>query len=298
MINCLCFGSLNLDYTYTVDHFVNPGETEGTIKLETFCGGKGLNQAAALARAGAEAYMAGCIGSEGEMLKNMLKIIGCDVSLVKSLPQAKTGHAIIQVTPDGENAILTYGGANHQIDETFIDHVLEHFQAGDYLILQNEINKVDALILKAAARGMKIFFTPAPVKESTADYPINDISYLFVNRQEARTLSGCTSDDPKEILEALHVKWPNPAVVLTDGSKGAWYSDAQTTFFQRAYKVTAVDTTGAGDTFAGYFAASLSLGKDIQTSMNLAARAAAIQVTRPGACAAIPALEEAENYRF
>ena len=132
----LNFGSLNIDYVYSVDHFVRAGETISSHAMEVFCGGKGLNQSVAFARAGADVYHAGCIGAEGAMLVDMLKDSGVDTDLVRTVAGTACGHAIIQVSPGGENCILLYGGANQAITAEQIDQTLACFCDGDLLILR------------------------------------------------------------------------------------------------------------------------------------------------------------------
>ena len=138
----LNFGSLNLDYVYSVDHFVAEGETLASTKLQVFSGGKGLNQSVALARAGANTYHAGCIGHEGDMLTAMLQDAEVDTTYVKTV-ESPTGHAIIQVDPRGRNCILLFGGANLCTEPAYVDEVLGNFAAGDWLVLQNEISSID-----------------------------------------------------------------------------------------------------------------------------------------------------------
>ena len=146
----LNFGSLNLDYVYSVDHFVQAGETLSSIDLKEFSGGKGLNQTLALKRAGMDVYHAGAIGQDGMMLKELLESENVHSEFVKVLyGNNRTGHAIIQKDQDGDNCILLYGGTNRNITQEMIDDVMEHFDQGDYLVLQNEINNIPYLIQKA-----------------------------------------------------------------------------------------------------------------------------------------------------
>ena len=145
----LCFGSLNIDHVYSVDHFVAKGETLSSQKLETFTGGKGLNQSVALARAGAETYHAGAIGPDGSFLLDMMKEAGVHTDYVTMIPDAHTGHAIIQRDKEGDNCILLYGGTNQLITKEQTDSVLSHFSTGDYLVLQNEINQLPYIVEKA-----------------------------------------------------------------------------------------------------------------------------------------------------
>lgn len=156
----LNFGSLNLDYVYGVEHFVMAGETISSSSRDTFCGGKGLNQSVAVAKAGGNVFHAGNIGAEGGMLRDMLESAGVDTHLTKEVG-VPTGHAIIQVNEKGNNCIILFGGANQQINSAQIDATLAEFSAGDYLILQNEVNMLAEIIDKAYAKGMVIFLNPS-----------------------------------------------------------------------------------------------------------------------------------------
>lgn len=289
----LNFGSLNLDHVYRVDHMVSPGETLASAELNVFCGGKGLNQSIALAKAGAAVYHAGCIGEDGEVLRKTLTEEGVQTDYLKTLP-GKTGHAIIQVDQTGQNCILLYGGANRAMTESYIDSVLQHFEKGDILLLQNEINLLDYIIDRAYERGMTIVLNPSPYDENLAACDLNKISIFLINEVEGFQITG--ESEPDAILAAFSARYPSAKVVLTLGSAGSVYQDAELQHRQEIYKVSAVDTTAAGDTFTGYFIASMLEGADIKECMNLAAKASAIAVTRPGAAPSIPRREEVEEY--
>ena len=171
----LNFGSCNIDYVYSMDHIVKVGETQTTYSLETFSGGKGLNQSIALARAGAEVYHAGCIGNDGEMLLDILNESGVDTSFVKKVDE-KNGHAIIQVSAKGENSIFLYPGSNNMVTTEFIDEVLSHFGEGDILLLQNEISNLTYIIEKAYKKKMCIILNPSPINEVIEKIDFNMIS--------------------------------------------------------------------------------------------------------------------------
>ena len=145
VMKILNFGSCNIDFVYNLDHIVAIGETETSNSMQVFPGGKGLNQSVALAKAGMEVYHAGCIGTDGEMLTDVLESNGVDISNIKKVDE-KTGHAVIQVSRNGDNSIFLYPGSNAKITEKFVDEVLDKFQKGDMLLLQNEINKIDYII--------------------------------------------------------------------------------------------------------------------------------------------------------
>ena len=175
-MNILCFGSLNLDKVYRVHHFVQPGETVSGLSLEEHCGGKGLNQSVAMAKAGGRVWHAGCVGrSDGQPLLQTLENSGVDISLVRRLDHP-TGHAIIQVEESGQNCILLYGGANQQITTEQIDETLAQFQAGDLLVLQNEINNLPYLMEAASRKGLTIVLNPSPMDASILALPLEHVS--------------------------------------------------------------------------------------------------------------------------
>ncbi len=288
----LCFGSLNIDYTYRVSHFVRQGETLAAESLQVFSGGKGLNQAVALARAGAETWMAGAVGEDGRFLLEELAAAGVRTDHVCVLQQERTGNAIIQNDRTGDNCILLYGGANRAVTEAQVDAVLQHFSAGDWLLLQNEINQLPYIMRQAHARGLKIAFNPSPMETHVLEYPLESVDLFLLNRVEAAQLAGTDGTDGQALLAALRGRFSRAAVVLTLGADGAVYTDGAETVQQAAYPVQAVDTTAAGDTFTGFFLAARMRGAGVPRAMELASRAAAIAVTRRGAAPSIPTFAE------
>lgn len=293
-MKALCFGSLNMDYTYRVAHFVSKGETLAADALNVFCGGKGLNQSIALARAGAAVYHAGAIGPDGQFLIRQLREAGVHTQDIQVLDQARTGHAVIQNDAQGDNCILLFGGANRMIRKEHVDQVLEHFQAGDFLVLQNEISQTAYLIQRGHEKGMKIALTPAPVTPDLAGFPLGEVDYLLLNRVEAAELTAQRGASDDVLAQALADRFPKTAIVLTLGEKGAVYRHGSSRFFQPAFPAKAVDTTAAGDTFAGFWIGAVMRGLSVADALRLAAMAAAISVTRPGASPSIPTLAEVQ----
>lgn len=285
----LNFGSCNIDYVYSLNHIVAPGETETSEKLELFPGGKGLNQSIAAAKAGAKIYHAGCIGPDGDILTAVLKQSGVDLTYLAQT-ESQSGHAIIQVTPQGENSIFIFPGANEKISKSYIDTVLENFQSGDILLLQNEISNVPYIIEKAAKKQMCIILNPSPFHEKLLELDYGKISYLILNEIEAAAISG--TNQVEKILQVLQSRYKNLKTVLTLGSKGSVYAGNGVEFHQPAFQVRAVDTTAAGDTFTGYFIAGLALGEEPQKIMKTAAAAAALAVSKKGAAPSIPTKQE------
>lgn len=285
----LNFGSLNIDYTYHVDHFVRPGETEASISRMTACGGKGLNQSVAIAKSGAAVWHAGACGrSDGGILLNTLKKAGVNTDYVLEFEDIPSGSAFIQVNKDGENCIVLDGGANQEISRELIDEVLSHFVNGDWLVLQNEISEIPYLMEQAHDKGMIIVLNPSPMNPSVLKMPLGYVDYFLLNEDEARELSD-NADDP--ITELEH-RYPDAVLVITLGSKGCMCSKNGVRITQESFPVTAVDTVGAGDTFTGYLIGSLTTGSDLPTALRLASKAASISVTRKGASTSIPELKE------
>lgn len=288
-MNILDFGSLNLDYVYSVDHMVTPGETLASSAMNTYCGGKGLNQSIALAKAGAHVYHAGMVGEDGSILIDICRENGVDTSYIQTVPE-KTGHTIIQVDQNGQNSILLYGGANRCITAAYVDEVLANFSQGDILLLQNEINLLDYIIDRAYEKGMMIILNPSPYNNALDACDFSKVSMFLLNEIEGAQIAG--ENEPEHILEKLKKDYPNAKVVLTLGSNGAVYQDGDVQYRQGIYQVDAVDTTAAGDTFTGYFIASVAAGITATEGLKLASKASAIAVTRPGAVPSIPSKEE------
>ena len=283
------FGSLNIDHVYQVEHFVQPGETIPSSDYQTHTGGKGLNQSIALARAGANVYHAGKIGREGEHLLTKLNEAGVDTSLI-TIGDVPTGHAIIQVIPDGQNSIIVEGGANQTITPSEVEIVIGTISDGDWLLLQNEIN-ANSLILEATRdRACSVVFNPAPMTPDVQDLPLDLVDILIINETEGASLTN--EREPSAILDSLHGKYPDMKLVLTLGNRGAIYLDKDQRIHQEGFAVEAVDTTAAGDTFIGFFIALLSSGKQINEALRIACKASSICVTRPGAADSIPSLDE------
>ncbi len=292
----LNFGSLNVDYVYSVDYFVRAGETLKANSREVLPGGKGLNQSVALARAGAQVYHAGCIGADGEFLRQLLNKKGVNTEYLRTI-DGMQGHTIIQVDKKGENCILLYGGTNRRIGDSQIDETLAHFGQGDWLVLQNEVNSLPRIVDAAFARGMRIVLNPSPYEEGLKEVDFGKLSWLLVNEVEACQCSG--SDEPERAWDVLHARYPRLSVLITLGSAGsiahAVGPDGVDTVRQQAFRADAVDTTAAGDTFTGFFIGGLAEGRPLDECIRRASMASAISVTRMGAAVSIPKVEEVES---
>ncbi|WP_455580637.1 ribokinase [Dysosmobacter sp.] len=289
----LNFGSLNLDHVYHVSHFPQPGETLSAAGYGVHLGGKGFNQSVAMARAGLSVCHAGCIGGDGLALREFLVDNGVDVSLLQTVA-APTGHAVIEVDQQGQNRILLYGGANLQVDTAYIDSVLSQFSPGDVLVLQNEISCLSTLVEKAVHRGLRIVLNPSPIGPQLTPQLIAQAEYLILNELEGGALSG--QSQPLPCLRALLARCPHSKIVLTLGEAGAFYADEGRVLHQRAMAAEAVDTSAAGDTFTGFFLGGLFSGQPVEAALRIAAQAAAIAVSRPGAAESIPLLGEVSAF--
>jgi ribokinase len=288
----LNFGSLNIDFVYSVSHIVQPGETIASRRLDLFSGGKGLNQTIALAKAGAAPAHAGMVGPDGGMLLDTLRSHGVDASLVRAVEE-RSGNAIIQVAADGQNSIVLFGGANRANTRDYVDSVLARFDAGDLLLLQNEINLMEYIIDAAAAKGMTIALNPAPFDDNLAACDLSKVNLFIVNEVEGEQLSGASA--PDAILARVAEKYPAARVLLTLGKDGAMYRDAAGVVSCGIFATPVVDTTAAGDTFIGYFLTAVAEGRTPEQALRLASKASSITVSRPGAADSIPLREEVEK---
>lgn len=289
----LVFGSLNIDHVYNLDHICAPGETITSDAYNLNCGGKGLNQAIAGSKSGLEVWMAGKVGSDGGFLTEELKKNNVNVSLVQ-VSDVPTGNAIIQVDKNGQNCIVLYPGANRNMDKEFVDDVLSKFDEGDLIVLQNEINLLDYIIDKAYEKKLRIVLNPSPFDSRLYSCDLKKVTYFFINEVEGEQITG--EKDPDKILAKMKESYPDSRVVLTLGSDGSRYSGPEGEFSQPIFKVSAVDTTAAGDTFSGFFMAGIAKGKGVSDCLRMAACASAIAVTRKGAGASIPSVSEVEEY--
>ena len=215
MKKILNFGSLNMDFVYAVAHTVRGGETEASLGLQVFPGGKGLNQSIAAARAGLSVFHAGLVGEDGGLLLDTLKADGVDTRFVGTVP-GRSGHTIIQVDENAQNAILLFGGANRAVTPAYADEVLAHFSAGDIVLLQNEISAVPHILRRAAEAGLSVWFNPSPMDDGARACDLSLVSVFLLNEIEGEQLTGTA--EPGAILDRMAEKYPQAAVVLTLGA--------------------------------------------------------------------------------
>ena len=294
-------GSLNLDYVYKVPHFLRPGETLEAAHRAVHWGGKGLNQTVAMLRSGLAVRHCGAVGADGTPLADFLAAEGADVSHLSVREHEATGHTFIQVTPDGENAILYYPGTNHAVTEEIVDDFLATAREGDFLVLQNEVNGTERLIREGKRRGLRVVFNPSPFSPELRSLDLSGLYALVLNETEAAEWTGGDLT-PEAAAKALTEKGV-AVVILTLGAKGlVWRTADGQSGLVPAFKVEAVDTTGAGDTLAGYAVGALEAyaetGKTVALAEGLrtAAAAAALSVTKEGAVPSIPKRADVERF--
>ena len=289
MARVWCMGSINVDMFYDVPHIPAPGETLASTNHSVGLGGKGANQSVAAARAGATVNHIGAVGDGAEWIFERLSSFGVNTDHI-SISKEPTGHAIISVADDGENAIVILAGANGAIEKSEIRSALEEAEPGDILLMQNETNMQQEAALFAKDLGLRTFYSAAPFDSNAVKKVLPMIDTLLLNEIEAEQLQ----DALQQSLFSLDV----PHIVVTLGGDGARWIDTTNhdSFDIPAIKVTPIDTTGAGDTFAGYLAAALSKGVVPRDAMRLANKAAALKVTRKGTADAIPSLSEVEDF--
>jgi ribokinase len=284
------FGSINIDHVYSVPHFVQPGETLSSLDYQSILGGKGANQSIALAKANNQVFHVGAIGASDRGFVDQMKNAGVNCEFVREMADVASGHAIIQVTPDAENNIILFGGANQTISEDQIAGALAAAKPQDWVLLQNETNAITQIIDEAHKRGLNIAFNPAPMTALVNSLPLDKLTMLIVNEVEAEQLTG--QNTIENIKQSLKFNYPTTQILLTLGKSGVWFIQGDIEIFCDAFKVEAVDTTAAGDTFIGFFLAAYQANQEIAQALKYACAASALAVMKSGAAPSIPSVAE------
>ncbi|MET1219680.1 MAG: ribokinase [Glaciecola sp.] len=287
------FGSINIDHVYHVPHFVQPGETLDTTSYQVLLGGKGANQSIALANAGAEVRHVGCIHQQDAQFKQAMIKYGINGRFIRCT-DTPSGHAIIQVTPNGENAIFLFGGANRDINEQDISNALADAHDDDWVLLQNETTGIEEILQQAKAKGLNVAFNPAPMTANIKRLDFTLIDLLIVNEVEAAELSEQTDNAAIEAFFRHH--FAHGAVIITQGKAGAKWFAGEETVFMPAFVVDAVDTTAAGDTFIGFFLAHYQTSCEVESALRYACAASALAVTKTGAAQSIPTMTQVSTF--
>ncbi|MFP3042783.1 ribokinase [Treponema primitia] len=284
----LVFGSMNIDLIFSVDHIVKPGETISSVSLVKSAGGKGANQATALAKAGLPVYMAGKIGQDGQFLLELLRSYGVNTDKVR-LYEGATGQAIIQVDKNGQNSIVLYSGGNGQIGIEEIKETIGEFGKDDTIVLQNEVAHLREIMEAAKNQGLRICLNPSPCDEKIEKLPLDLVDLFFVNEIEGAALVSLPSTtQAPQILDRLVERFPRAEIILTAGKDGAYYGFRKTREKGDIIDLPVVDTTGAGDTFTGYFIAARAKNCTVAQALEIACKASSFAVSRKGAMEAIP----------
>lgn len=271
-------GSINVDHFYRLPHLPRPGETLAATGYLRALGGKGANQSVAALRAGAQVVHMGAVGAGDAWTLAQLAALGFDCGAVLRLG-TETGQAVVATDPSGENLILLNHGANRALPLPVLDP-LRSARPGDTLLLQNETALQPVAAARVRAAGLRVMYSAAPFERAALLAVLPHATHLLMNEHEAAALGVALTSLPVE------------AVIVTRGAQGADWVAAGGTVHVPAFPVTPVDTTGAGDCFAGSLAGRLDLGDAPEAALRYAAAAAAIQVTRPGAAPAMPAEPE------
>lgn len=289
----LVFGSMNIDKVYSMPSLPLQGQTLYCENFEVHVGGKGLNQALALSKTGAEVYIGGAIGSDGAYLKDYLDKTNVHTDFLVQ-KEGYTGHTIIEVDKNGQNQMILFSGANSAITEADCDEMLSHFDKGDLVLMQYETSMVEYMMQKAHDKGLTVAFNPSPFVDVLRDFDYSPVDLLILNESEGKSITG--ESEPEKICRALRNRMNGGLVVLTLGGDGAVFSSDEQYVFVPAFKVDAVDTTGAGDTFTGFFLSALQDGICKKDALKFASAASACVVQKAGAAETIPELSEVREF--
>ena len=281
------YGAINIDHIYQVPHLVRAGETLSSTDYHQVLGGKGANQSIALARAGAEVHHIGRCSKTDTWAVEQLGDAGVNCQLIE-LVDEPSGHAIIQVDEQAENSIVLFGGANQSFSQQDIHSALATGVKGDWLVLQNECNNIEAAVEYAAQAQLKVVFNPSPMLSDIEAFPIDKVSLLIVNEVELSQLLDCANLEQNEIVDKVRKQYPDMDVVITLGAQGAMWVNANECIKVDALSVKVVDTTAAGDTFLGYLLAAIDRGESKQAALTIGCKASSLAVQSLGASISIP----------
>lgn len=282
-------GSINWDRVYRVAHFPAPGETISAASATVGLGGKGLNQSVAILRAEGSVRHVGAVAQHDARIIAALGKLGLDVAEIALVQAAETGSALILVDDGAENVIVLDQGANGLIPSAGVISALSSAAAGDWLLMQNETNLLEFSLTEAKSRGLRLALSAAPFRPENVIPYLDILDLLSVNAVEFEQLQAALGQG-RALPDGL-------AVLITKGAEGAEYRLGASVTSAPAHRVEAIDTTGAGDTFLGYFLARIDLGDSTEVALATAMAAAAIQVTRVGAVGAIPTLGEVRGFQ-
>ncbi|WP_027063424.1 ribokinase [Mesoplasma seiffertii] len=305
MRKIVVIGSLNIDLVFKVAKLPKPGATIFSESFEYHFGGKGANQAYTIGKLEGDVELLGVVGNDEygmkilQHLKQTAKVKVDEIKVSSTLP---TGMANIVVDDNGNNQIIVHSGANFDFDEAYIAKVKAIIDTKDIVILQLEIpiNVVEELINYAYEQKKVIILNPAPICQ-LKDEILGKIDYLIPNETELEVLMQQKFISPAQFLAAAQEFVNQKALktlIVTLGNYGSYLITNKTSKFINVYKVNAIDTTSAGDSYLGAFAVKLSQGCDLEQALDYAAKVSAIVVTKNGAQSSIPSQQEVENTKI
>ena len=294
-------GSSNVDLIMKMDRLPKVGESVSDAEFMQTFGGKGANQAYAAALAGGDVTFVSCVGDDSygaQMIENM-RGCGANVEHIYTEPGVATGTALIMIGEAGQNYISVAPGANYKLTPQHVSQAGAAIDAADMLVLQYEVpvSTVTAAAERASALGKPVMLNLAPPRP-IADALLRLLTYFVVNETEAAFACGIevnSDDNVRRAADALRAKGA-ANVIITLGEQGAFVAGAHGSTYAPSFKVTAIDSTAAGDTFCGAFALALLVGKSPMDAARFANAAAAITVTRIGAQISIPTRDEIDAF--
>ena len=301
MKNICVIGSLNMDLVVNVDTMPKPGQTIIGSNFKEVPGGKGANQAVAMARLNGNVSMIGKVGEDGfgQTLINSLKNDKVDTTYIQTSKGA-TGVALITVDKNAQNSIVVSPGANFEVKEDDIDNNIEAIKNSDIVVLQLEtpLNTIKYALNKAKELNKYTILNPAPAVKLD-DEIIKNVDLLTPNETELEIISGVSIETEEDIQKAAQIMIEKGVkeLIVTLGSKGSLYINKEKSMFKKAYKVEAVDTTAAGDSYTGALAVALSQDKNIEDAMDFASKVGALSVLKEGAQSSLPTLGDVKNFR-
>lgn len=285
-------GSIMVDRVVRVPSIVRSGETIAAASIEVHPGGKGANQAAAAALAGANVSFAARTGRDGAFVLDALAERGVDVSPSR-IDDGASGTAFVQVAASGENAIAIVPEANARFDREDLARAIGGVRSGDLVLLQNETALLEEAIAALRASQVMIWLNAAPAHPVIDFKVLEQVDVLLVNETEAAAIAGAT--DPHESLERLADRLPKTLVVVTLGAQGAIACHGERRWSQPSFEVHAIDTVGCGDAFIGAMAAAIARGADVATSLREGCAAGALAAMRAGAMPSLPTRAEIDR---
>lgn len=301
MADITVVGSINIDIVALTDHYPNRGETIFGKKMELLPGGKGANQATACARLGKTVNMIGSIGQDtyGDILLDSLKTSKVDVSYIKRVKDESTGCAIITIDKTAENTMLVLKGANDALSVPDIENAFDKINKSKVLLVQMEIPEkvVIQSMIEARKKGMFVILDPAPAEGITVR-ALEYADLIIPNRQETKQLTGIdvtdieTANKAAKYFEHMGVK----KSIIKMADKGSLVYESGKSTYIESIPVKAVDTVGAGDSFAGALACAIADGQDLVSAAEFATIVGAMKVTRLGAQTGIPTLDEVNQF--